>query len=496
MRISVFGLGYVGTVCAACLADRGHTVIGIDKAEAKVDLIRSGRSPVVERADRELVERTVESGHLTATVGCDRGGQEHRHVHRLRGHAKPAERGAWASPPSRRYRREIGQAIRSKPTRHEVVVRSTVLPGTTRNVILPRLIDASGKEPGDAFGVAFNPEFMREGSSVADFNTPSRTIVGALEQRSTEAVMSLYSHLPGAKITTDIETAELVKYVDNTWHALKVAFTNEIAVVASTLGIDSDEVMDIFAEDSRLNISKAYMRPGFAFGGSCLPKDLRALAYLARTRDLSLPVISHILDSNRMLTDRGLDWILAHSKKRVAFLGISFKSGTDDVRESPFVDLVEGLSGKGRAVRIFDPNVNLASLFGANRDYLMRVLAAHCGAARAEDQRCDGLGRYHRGDVAGSGLQRRQLASWATRKIVLDFAEFHRPHAWPGADERAGPDLDIRVRGRPAGLDQQPLRRLPLEPAANLASPDHARSGARGRHRPNRLVRSRHRRGR
>ena len=186
--------------------------------------------------------------------------------------------------------------------------------------------------------------------------------------------MSLYSHLPGAKITTDIETAELVKYVDNTWHALKVAFTNEIAVVASTLGIDSDEVMGIFAEDNRLNISKAYMRPGFAFGGSCLPKDLRALAYLARTRDLSLPVINHILDSNRMLTDRGLDWILAHSKKRVAFLGISFKSGTDDVRESPFVDLVEGLSGKGRAVRIFDPNVNLAHLFGANRDYLMRVL--------------------------------------------------------------------------------------------------------------------------
>ena len=250
---------------------------------------------------------------------------------------------------------EIGQAIRSKPTRHEVVVRSTVLPGTTRDVILPRLIEASGKEPGDAFGVAFNPEFMREGSSVADFNTPSRTIVGALEERSADAVLSLYGHLPGAKITTDIETAELVKYVDNTWHALKVAFTNEIAVVASTFGIDSDEVMSIFAEDNRLNISKAYMRPGFAFGGSCLPKDLRALAYLARTRDLSLPVISHILDSNRMLTQRGLDWILAHSKKRVAFLGISFKPGTDDVRESPFVDLVEGLSGKGRAVRIFRP---------------------------------------------------------------------------------------------------------------------------------------------
>ena len=223
--------------------------------------------------------------------------------------------------------------------------------------------------------LAFNPEFMREGSSVADFNTPSRTIVGALEERSTRGgVCRSTATFRAPRSATDIETAELVKYVDNTWHALKVAFTNEIAVVASTLGIDSDEVMSIFAEDHRLNISKAYMRPGFAFGGSCLPKDLRALVYLARTRDLSLPVINHILDSNRMLTDRGLDWILTHSKKRVAFLGISFKSGTDDVRESPFVDLVEGLSGKGRAVRIFDPNVNLAHLFGANRDYLMRVL--------------------------------------------------------------------------------------------------------------------------
>ena len=247
---------------------------------------------------------------------------------------------------------EIGQALRSKVTRHEVVVRSTILPGTTRRVVLPRLADASGKDPGDAFGVAFNPEFLREGSSVADFNTPSRTIVGALDGRSTDAVMSLFSHLPGVKIATDIETAELAKYVDNTWHALKVAFTNEISVLASALDIDSCEVMNIFSEDNRLNISKAYMRPGFAFGGSCLPKDVRALVFLARTLDLSLPVINHILDSNRMLTDRGFDSILEESKKRVAFLGISFKAGTDDVRESPFVDLVERLSGKGREVRI------------------------------------------------------------------------------------------------------------------------------------------------
>ena len=435
MRISVFGLGYVGTVCAACLADRGHTVIGIDKAATKVDLIRGGRSPVVEREIDGLVKRTVENGHLTATADV---------MEAVKGTdisivcvGTPSRRnGALGLTAIEAVSSEIGQAIRAKQTRHEVVIRSTVLPGTTRDVVLPRLIQASGKDPGEAFGLAFNPEFMREGSSVNDFNTPSRTIVGALEERSAQAVMSLYSHLPGVKITTDIENAELVKYVDNTWHALKVAFTNEVSVVASALGIDSDDVMDIFAADNRLNISKAYMRPGFAFGGSCLPKDLRALAYLARTRDLSLPVISHILDSNRMLKDRGLDWILAHSKKRVAFLGISFKPGTDDVRESPFVDLVEGLSGKGRAVRIFDPNVNLASLFGANRDYLMRVLP-HIAELLVPE--ISDATNWADSIVVTSPdpVYRAAIANLGDDKIVLDFAEFHRPHAWPAADERA-----------------------------------------------------------
>ena len=393
---------------------------------AKVDLIGSGRSPVVEQEIDKLVKRTVESGHLTATADVLKQSR-----------APTCPSCAWVLLAGGMGRlslaaiesvsTEIGQAIRSKPTRHEVVIRSTVLPGTTRDVILPRLIDASGKNPGDAFGVAFNPEFMREGSSVNDFNNPSRTIVGALERRSTEAVLSLYNHLPGAKITTDIETAELAKYVDNTWHALKVAFTNEFAVVASTLGIDSDEVMGIFSEDNRLNISHAYMRPGFAFGGSCLPKDLRALAYLARTRDLSLPIISHILDSNRMLTQRGLDWILAQSKKRVAFLGISFKPGTDDVRESPFVDLVEGLSGKGRAVRIFDPNVNLAHLFGANRDYLMRVLP-HIAELLVSEISVATDWADTIVVTSPDPIYAAEIAKLGPHKVVLDLAEFHQPH--------------------------------------------------------------------
>jgi len=240
-----------------------------------------------------------------------------------------------------------------------------------RNLVTPRLAKACGNVP---FSVAFNPEFLREGSAVADFNMPAKTIVGATDKETAAAVMSLYGHLPGQKIVTEFETAEFVKYVDNAWHALKVAFGNEVGVLATTLGINSQKVMDIFLEDKKLNISTAYLRPGFAFGGPCLPKDLRALTHLCRKLDVSLPVLNHVLDSNRMLIDRGVDWILGQSKKRIAFLGISFKSGTDDVRESPFVEMVERLIGKGRAIRIFDPNVQLARLTGVNKEYLVRVL--------------------------------------------------------------------------------------------------------------------------
>jgi GDP-mannose 6-dehydrogenase len=266
---------------------------------------------------------------------------------------------------------EIGHAISAKTTRHYVVVRSTVLPGTMRDLVTPRLAETCGNVP---FSVAFNPEFLREGSAVADFNMPAKTIVGAADEETAAVVMSLYEHLPGRKIVTEFETAELIKYVDNAWHALKVAFGNEVGVLAKTLGINSQEVMDIFFEDKKLNISAAYLRPGFAFGGSCLPKDMRAIAYLCRSLHVSLPVLNHVLDSNQMLIDRGVDWILRQSKKRIAFLGISFKLGTDDARESPFVEMVERLVGKGRAIRIFDPNVQPDRVVGANKEYLVRLL--------------------------------------------------------------------------------------------------------------------------
>lgn len=370
MKISLFGLGYVGTICAACFADAGHEVVGIDKSEVKVSLIQSGRSPIVEQDIDELVKRNVAAGRLTATLHANEAVANTDMSIICVGTPSQSD-GSPDLSAIESVSNEIGHAISAKTNRHYVVVRSTVPPGTLRNLVTPRLTDASGNVP---FSVAFNPEFLREGSGVADFNLPERTIVGVTDKETAGVVMALYGQLPGRKIVTKLETAELIKYVDNAWHALKVVFGNEVGVLAKTLDISSQEVMGIFLEDKKLNISAAYLRPGFAFGGSCLPKDLRALDYLSQKLGLHLPVLNHILDSNRMLIHRGVDWILEQSKKRIAFLGISFKSGTDDVRESPFVEMVERLMIKGCAIRIFDPNVQLTRLMGANKEYLMRAL--------------------------------------------------------------------------------------------------------------------------
>jgi GDP-mannose 6-dehydrogenase len=369
MRVSVFGLGYVGTVCAACLADQGHDVIGVDKSAGKVDLISSGRSPIVERDIDDIVLRSVRAGRLKATSDASTAVAASE-ISLVCVGTPSRPNGSIDLLAVEAVAGEIGEAIRAKAEPHAVVIRSTVTPRMTREVIAPRLAAAAGNM---AFSLAFNPEFLREGSAVADFKTPSKTVVGSFDDETADMVMSLYRDLPGPKITTDVETAELVKYVDNAWHALKVAFGNEIGLIAKTLDINSHAVMDIFLQDRRLNISPAYLRPGFAFGGSCLPKDLRALTHMGRKLDLQLPVLNHVLDSNRMLIERGAEWILSHSGERIAFLGISFKSGTDDVRESSFIELVERLVGKGRKVRIFDSNVRPAELVGANREYLLRA---------------------------------------------------------------------------------------------------------------------------
>jgi GDP-mannose 6-dehydrogenase len=432
MKISVFGLGYVGTVCSACLADRGHTVIGVDSAESKVALIRTGQAPIIEPEIGELVSQTVQSGKLSATT--DSAAAVAASEMSIICVGTPSQpNGALGLAAIDTVSNEIGTAIRDKKTRHEVVVRSTVVPGTTRDFVVPRLAKASGKTPGRDFGVAFNPEFLRESSSVADFRNPSKTVVGGLDDVTTAAVMRLYDHLPGAKLATSIEVAEMVKYVDNSWHALKVAFGNEIGVLANALNINSHDVMDIFFEDKRLNISTAYLRPGFAFGGSCLPKDLRALTYLGRKLDLSLPVLNHILDSNRMLVERGVDWVLSQSKKRIALLGISFKSGTDDMRESPFVELAERLLGKGCELRIYDPNVQLARIVGSNKEYLTRVLP-HIADLLVSDVNA----AVKWADVIVVSTNERSykeaLANVRPEQTVLDFANIK-----PGSDLAAKP---------------------------------------------------------
>ena len=420
MKISVFGLGYVGTVCAACLADCGHEVVGVDKSEIKVGLVQSGRSPIVEPDIDELVKRNAAVGRFTATLDANYAVAKSDMSIICVGTPSRSD-GSPQLTAIEAVLNEVGHAIRAKSKRHYVVVRSTGVPGTMRDLIMPRLAEACGNVP---FCVAFNPEFLREGSAVADFNEPAKTIVGAADEETAAAVMSLYEHLPGCKIVTEFETAELVKYVDNAWHALKVAFGNEVGVLAKTLGINSQEVMDIFLEDKKLNISAAYLRPGFAFGGSCLPKDMRALTYLCRKFGVSLPVLNHVLESNRMLVDRGVDWILGQSTKRIAFLGISFKSGTDDVRESPFVEMVERLLGKGRAIRIFDPNVQLARIIGANSEYLLQHLPHIADLMVAEVT--DAVGWAETIVVTTTDpTYARAITAARSDQIVLDFADLN-----------------------------------------------------------------------
>jgi GDP-mannose 6-dehydrogenase len=284
----------------------------------------------------------------------------------------------------RRICEQIGGALRNKTERHTVVIRSTVLPGTMRNIVIPILEESSGKKAGVDFGVCSNPEFLREGSAVRDFRSPPKTVIGAIDQASADFLASLYVKLDAPLIKTDLETAEMIKYVDNSWHALKIGFANEIGNFCKSFGIDAHRVMDIFCQDKKLNISTAYLKPGFAFGGSCLPKDLRALTYCAKTNDLQLPILTSILPSNENQVARGLEMIMEKGNTRVGVLGFSFKEGTDDLRESPMIEVIERLIGKGFDLRIYDKNVKLASLVGANRDFILNHIP-HISKLMVED---------------------------------------------------------------------------------------------------------------
>jgi len=371
--ISVFGLGYVGTVTAACLAYRGNNVIGVDLSQPKVEAINSGNSPIVEPRVSEIIADSHKANRLHATSSAEAavmnseisflcvGTPSLRNGKLDLGHIEPVCR-------------EIGEILKKKNSFHLVVLRSTVLPGTAETIVVPTLEKFSGKPMGPDFGVCVNPEFMREGTAVADFLKPAMTVIGAVDKAHSALVRELYAWTPGRMFETSFRSAEMLKYVCNAWHAVKIAFANEIGTLARELDVDAESVMEMFVSDTKLNISPIYLKPGFAFGGSCLPKDVRALNYRAKELDLKLPLFDSIMPSNEEHLARAVEMVLQTGKRKIGMLGLSFKAATDDLRESPQVQLVKRLIAEGREIQIWDDNVSLGRLIGSNREYIEQVI--------------------------------------------------------------------------------------------------------------------------
>lgn len=426
--LSVFGLGYVGCVSAACFAARGHQVIGVDVNPTKMQFLREGKAPVIEERIGELTAGVVEAGLLTVSDDAARAVTE-TDISIICVGTPSAPSGGLSTEYLERASEDVGAALATKDAWHVVAYRSTMVPGTCEDILIPILERASGKRAGVDFGVCVNPEFLREGSSVRDFMTPPKTVVGQTDDRSGEMVMSLYDGLSGKRFRVPLKVAEMTKYADNSFHALKVAFGNEIGTICARLGLDSHAVMEIFLSDTKLNISDAYLRPGFAFGGSCLPKDVRALMHTARQKDLEVPVIANIMVSNEAQVRRVVDMIISVGARKVGIFGLSFKSGTDDLRESPLVELAERLLGKGFDVKVYDENVALSHLVGANRAYITGHLP-HLGELLTGD--IDTVVEH--GDI---------LVAASTDPAVVEAVDRARPGTviidlvrLPGAEER------------------------------------------------------------
>lgn len=436
VSISLFGLGYVGSVSAACFAHMGHRMLGVDVSTAKVEMLASGRSPIMEARMSELVAEGHAAGKLKATTDAAEavcaseisficvgtpslrsGKLDLSHIEKVAG--------------------EIGEALRGKKTHHVVVLRSTVLPGTTESTLIPILEKTSGRRHGEGFTVCYNPEFMREGSAVADFLQPPYTILGAIHPQHLAPLRELYRDVPGPTFETSIPVAEMVKYASNVFHAVKVGFANEIGTLCKHLGVDSQVVTEIFTSDHKLNVSAAYLSPGFAFGGSCLPKDLRAIAYRAKELDLSLPLLEALTPSNAEHVNRAVEAVLRTNRRRIAMLGLSFKAGTDDLRESPQVQLIKRLLGEGLQVRVWDRDVSLGRVAGSNRQYIEEVIP-HIGSLLSTD-----LAEVVRsGEVVIIGTKsadQSQLANCLTSAhIVLDLVNLDRSLRPQGAAHYEG----------------------------------------------------------
>jgi GDP-mannose 6-dehydrogenase len=383
LSISLFGLGYVGSVSAACFAHMGHKVTGVDISKAKVEMLDSGRSPIIEARMEELVAEANKSCRLHATTDSIAAVLASDISFVCVG--TPSLRsGKLDLSHVEHVSREIGTALKQKSTFHTIVLRSTVLPGTTETLMIPTIESASGKKAGVDFAVCYNPEFMREGSAVGDFLQPPYTILGSQDPRHLAILRELYKDIPVATFEVSIRVAEMVKYVSNLYHAVKVGFANEVGTLCKHLGVEADQVTKIFMSDTKLNISSAYLSPGFAFGGSCLPKDLRAITYRGKELDLELPMLESLMPSNAKHVDRGVEAVLRTGKRKIAMLGLSFKAGTDDLRESPQVQLIKRLLGEGCQVKVWDKDVSLGRLAGSNRQYIEEVIP-HIGSLLSAD---------------------------------------------------------------------------------------------------------------
>jgi GDP-mannose 6-dehydrogenase len=434
MRITIAGLGYVGTVSAACLADAGHSVSVVDINQTKIATLNAGESPIVEAGLAEIVARTVANGALRATDDLS-GSTAASDVTMVCVGTPTGSNGDVDLTDVMTVTEQVGHALREVPGWHLVMICSSVPPGTVDNDILPMLEKESGRTAGLDFGLAFSPEFLREGSAVADFRSPPKTVIGAADSRSSKTAREVFAPFATNLMETTISTAEAVKFTDNAWHALKVTFANEIGRICDAFGVDSHAVMDVFKSDHRLNISSAYLTPGFAFGGSCLPKDVRTLTYRARAAGVNVPVLDAVLPSNRAHIELALRKIEAAGERTIAILGLAFKAGTDDLRESPSLELAERLLGRGYQLRIHDDYVSPSRLVGANRAYALKHLP-HIASILDDD-----LDRVL--DGAGVVVVTQGSKSYATvtKRLpeslpVIDLTGIARPGA--GAERYAG----------------------------------------------------------
>jgi GDP-mannose 6-dehydrogenase len=432
MRVSVFGLGYVGCVSAACFARAGHDVTGVDVNPEKVALINAGKSPIVEPGLGELIADMVAKQHLRAT--CSTADAVAATELALICVGTPSQRnGRPDFTAIERVGEQIGRALRGRTGRFTVVLRSTVLPGTLNGLLVPALRAGAGPSFTGDLDVAVNPEFMREGSSLRDFVNAPLTLVGCETEETAAALRSLYLSVNAPFVRTGIAEAEMTKYVSNTFHALKVCFANEIGDLCAALGADAQEVTRIFLMDKKLNVSEAYLRPGFAFGGSCLPKDVRALLQAARSESLSVPLLDAIVPSNKTQVDRAVEAVIETHRRRVGVVGLAFKAGTDDLRESPMVSLVETLIGKGCQVRIFDRSVSIARLVGANRRYIEEEIP-HISSLMCDD--LDAVLAHAEVLVIGNTDEDAARAAAASdRHVVIDLTRRLRPRPLAPAEK-------------------------------------------------------------